>query len=85
MRKVLITCALLLACTGCCNTLSREAAYHDGVKNAVLESGLLDEYEAYLAADPVIKDRTKEIRKGTSTKFRELIAEEEKALTKKKD
>lgn len=85
MRKALIAfmAVLAIACTGCCSNLSREGAYHDGVKQLVIESGLLDEYEAYLEADTSIKAGTKKIRKDTPVELRLLIAEEEKALKKK--
>ncbi len=85
MRKSLIAFAIIAitACTGCCSNLSREGAYHDGVKQLVIESGLLGEYEGYLEADASIKEGTKKIRKGTATELRALIAEEEKALQDK--
>lgn len=93
MRKILIGCILALACVGCCGTLAREAAYHDGVKQLTIESGMIAEYEKYLDADPKLnpqagdddatKDRkknTKRIRKNTPKELRALIAEEDKAL-----
>ena len=85
MRKTLIAFAVIViaACTGCCSNLSREGAYHDGVKQLIIESGLLDEYEGYLEADASIKEGTKKIRKGTATELRALIAEEDKALKAK--
>lgn len=80
--RSLIACALTLLMVGCCGNLSREAAYHDGVKQYALESGMLNEYEAYVAADPKLKDETKKIRKGTSEGLRKLIAQEEQSLKK---
>ena len=95
MRKILSVCVLSLLCVGCCGVASREAAYHDGVKQYALESGLLDEYDKYIDADPrwIAKDtddsatkerkeRTKKIRKQTPAGFRALIATEEEALKK---
>ncbi len=82
MRKILGACILALMCVGCCGVASREAAYHDGVKQYALESGLLDEYDKYIDADPKLKDTTKKIRKQTSAGFRKLIAAEEEALNK---
>ncbi len=38
IRKILIGCVLALACVGCCGMASREATYHDGVKQYALES-----------------------------------------------
>lgn len=82
MRKLLSIFILALACAGCCGTLSREVAFHDGVKQYAIKSGLLDEYEAYIKADPNLKDTTKKIRTGTAQKFRALIATEEEVLKK---
>ncbi len=83
MRKLLaVACVLALTCSGCLKTLQREVAFHDGIKQEVLKSGLLDEYEAYLEADPVLGKTTKKIRKGTATAIRALIAEQEKAFEK---
>ncbi len=74
--------ALALLSSGCCEILSREAAFHDGVKQYAIESGMLDEYEAYIDADPNLKASTKKIRKGTPAGLRALIAQEEEALKK---
>jgi hypothetical protein len=82
MRSLLIG-VLTLCATGCCGNLSREAAYHDGVKQYALESKMLDEYEVYVDVDPkIIKPETRKIRKDTAKGLRALIAEEEKALKK---
>lgn len=82
--RILISGVLALFMVGCCGTLSRETAYHEGVKEFTLKSGLLDEYEAYVAADPkIIKEDTRKIRKGTAQDLRKLIATEEAALQKK--
>lgn len=86
MRKVLTGCVLVFLMailTGCpAVNLKRENAYHDGVKQYALESGLLKEYDKYIDADPNIKANTKKIRKQTSAGFRALIATEEEALKK---
>jgi hypothetical protein len=95
MTRLLAAALLSLSVVGCCGTLSRETAYHEGVKDYTLGSGLLDQHEKYLDADPKLNardgddDATKErkanskrIRKTTVTEFRALIAEEEKALDK---
>jgi hypothetical protein len=78
--KVVVLVLLLVSSVGCCGTLSRETAFHDGVKQYAVESGMLAEYEAYVEADTKIKPETKVIRKGTSKGLRALIAEEGKAL-----
>ncbi len=96
--RLLIAVVLSLSVVGCCKNLSREGAYHDGVKQYALESGLLEQHDAYIDADPrwvakdgddsetkARKERTKKIRKGTTAGFRKLIAEEEKALDKEDD
>lgn len=82
--RSLIMAVLALCMVGCCGSFSRETAYHEGVKEYTLKSGLLDEYEAYVAADPkILKDETRKIRKGTAQDLRKLIATEEAALQKK--
>ena len=73
---------LVLLLSGCCGILSREVAFHDGVKQYAIESGMLKEYEAYIDADPNLKESTKKIRKGTPAGLRALIAQEEEALKK---
>lgn len=80
--KTVFLVFLLASSIGCCGTLSRETAYHDGVKQYAVSSGLLDEYEKYIDADPKLKDETKKIRKDTSKGFKALILQEEKALKK---
>jgi hypothetical protein len=80
----LIVVILALCATGCCGAAPREVAFHDGVKQYVLTSGLADEYDKYIDADPKLKDDTKKIRKDTSKGLRALIAEEGKALEKGK-
>jgi len=77
--------ALTLAASsvGCCGVSSREQAFHDGVKQYVIASGLADEYDRYIDADPKLKDDTKRIRKDTTKGLRALIAEEGKAIEKK--
>lgn len=95
MRKVFVAAVLAFSLAGCCKNLSREGAYHDGVKQYAIESGLLDKYEGYLDADPRLnpqdgdddatlerKKNSKRIKKATPSEFRLLIAEEEKALDK---
>lgn len=80
--RSLIVAILALCVTGCCGNLSREAAYHDGVKQYTLESGMTSEYEAYIEADPKLKPETKKIRKDTAAGLRKLIAQEEASLKK---
>lgn len=80
MRNVLMALAIALVGTGCCGSASREAAFHDGVKQYAIESGMLDEYEKYVDADPKLKDDSKKIRKATSAGLRALVAQEGKAL-----
>lgn len=82
MRSLIIA-VLALCAVGCCGSASREAAYHDGVKQYTTSSGMLDEYEKYIDADPKLKDDTKKIRKDTSKGLRALIAQEEQSLNKK--
>jgi len=81
--RILISGVLALFMVGCCGSLSREAAYHDGVKQYTIESGMASEYEAYIEADPKLKPETKKIRKDTAAGLRKLIATEEAALQKK--
>jgi len=81
--RILLTVFVAILMVGCCGSQSREAAFHDGVKQYAVGSGLLDEYEKYVDADPVLKPETKKIRKDTAKGFRALIAEEGKALDKK--
>ncbi len=81
--RILISSVLALLMVGCCGTLSREAAYHDGVKQYTVESGMTAEYEAYIDADPKLKPETKKIRKDTAAGLKKLIATEEAALQKK--
>ncbi len=82
VRKTFVILAVLgfLVLSGCCGTLAREKAFHDGVKQYAVASGLLDEYEKYVDADAKLKPETKTIRKDTAKGFRALIAQEEKAL-----
>jgi hypothetical protein len=56
--RSLIAGVLALFMVGCCGSLSRESANHDGVKQYTLESGMTSEYEAYVKADPKLKDDT---------------------------
>ena len=81
--RILISGVLALFMVGCCGSLSREAAYHDGVKQYTIESGMTAEYEAYITADPKLKEETKKIRLGTAAGLKKLIATEEAALQKK--
>jgi len=82
--RSLIAGVLALFMVGCCGSLSRESAYHDGVKQYTLEAGMTSEYEAYVKADPKLKDDTKKIRLGTAQGLRKLIAQEEESLKKDK-
>lgn len=81
MRSLIIG-VLALCAAGCGGNLSRESAYHDGVKQYTISSGMLDEYEKYVDADPKLKDQTKKIRKDTSKDFRKLIDQEDQSLKK---
>lgn len=83
--KTMFLVILTLSSVGCCGTLSRETAFHDGVKQYAISSGLLAEYEKYVDADPKLKDETKKIRKDTSKGFKALIDQEEKALGKDRE
>lgn len=65
----------LFLALGCC--LPNET-FVEGVDALANESGLLDEYDKYIDADDSIGDTTKEIRKGTSKKLRELIEDAKK-------
>lgn len=82
MRSLMV-CVLALFATGCCGTASREAAFLDGVKQYTIASGMADEYDRYIDADPKLKDDTKKIRKDTSKGLRALIVQEEQSLNKK--
>lgn len=81
MRSLMVG-ILALCAVGCCGNASREAAFHDGVEQYAVKSGMLDEYEKYVDADPKIKDETKKIRKDTSKGLRALIAQEGESLKK---
>lgn len=81
--RSLITGVLALFMVGCCGNLSRESAYHDGVKQYTIESGMTAEYEAYIEADSKLKPETKKIRKDTAAGLKKLIATEEASLQKK--
>lgn len=81
--RSLIVGILTLCAVGCCGVSSREAAFHDGVKQYTVSSGMLDEYDRYVDADPKLKDDSKKIRKDTSKGLRALIVEEGKAIEKK--
>lgn len=83
--RFLIAVVLSLSVVGCSANLSRESAYHDGVKQLTIESGMVKEYEGYVKNDPKLKDTSKKIRLATPQKLRDLIAEEEKALKKEDD
>jgi hypothetical protein len=45
---------------------------------------MVSEYEAYITADPKLKDDTKKIRLGTAAGLKKLIAQEEESLKKDK-
>ncbi len=81
MKKMLLLLALALPSVGC-GASAREIAFLDGVKQYTVASGMVDEYEKYVDADPVLKPDTKTIRKNTVKGLRALIAEEEKAVKK---
>jgi hypothetical protein len=81
MKKIFFVMAMALAASGCGGS-AREAAFLDGVKQYTVASGMLDEYEKYVDADPALKPDTKTIRKNTAKGLRTLIVEEEKALKK---
>lgn len=98
MRKILAVCVLALGVSGCCGVLSRERAYHDGVKAYAIDSGLLGEYERYVDNDLRMtvkegdsdetrkkKNQARKIRHQTVQGFRALIAEEDRALEKEED
>jgi len=81
MRSLIIG-VLSLCAVGCGGNLSRESAYHDGVKQYTIASGMTSEYEAYIEADPKLKPETKKIRKDTAAGLRKLIDQEEQSLKK---
>lgn len=82
MRHILMAAAIALCVTGCCGNASREAAFHDGVNEYANKSGMLNEYDAYIDADPKLSPDTKKIRKGTSQGLRDLIKTEGESLKK---
>jgi hypothetical protein len=73
--SLLFLFAVLLcsAATGCCLFSKSDAAFIAGVDAGVNGSGLLDEYDAYIEADPKIKPETKKIRHDTAAGLRKLI------------
>lgn len=83
--KILAAFMIALAASGCRGgDLTREKAFHDGVKAYTVDSGMLKEYQQYVEADPALKPETKKIRKDTATGLVRLIDEEGNALKKSK-
>lgn len=70
---VLVASAVLLS--GC----GVNEAFVSGVDEYANRSGLLDEYDRYIDADPKLSGDTKKIRKNTSRGLRRLIEEAKKA------
>lgn len=64
---------LVGATTGCALFCKPDAAFIAGVDAGANGSGLLDEYDAYVEADPKIKPETKKIRHDTAAGLRKLI------------
>lgn len=73
-RFLLVVAFAALAMASGCGSVNQ--AFVDGVEASAVKSGLLAEYDAYVDADPKIKDpETRRIRKQSSARLRGLIEE----------
>jgi hypothetical protein len=77
---VLVVVGVMLPAAACVQ--SPDEALVTGLEAQILESGLLDEYEAYIKADPQLKEGTKKIRLGTAAGVRELLKDARAAIKK---
>jgi hypothetical protein len=59
--------------TGCCLFSKSSESFVAGVDAGLNGSGLLDEYDKYVEADPKINPETKKIRHDTATGLRKLV------------
>lgn len=80
---VVVLAALLLS--ACSSNVSREAAFYRGMKAELVESKFLKQAEAYIDADPKLKETSKKIRKGTVERIRALLETEKNALKGEED
>ena len=67
-----------LGFSGCALFESPNKAFVAGVDAGVNSSGLLDEYDKYIDADPKLKDDSKKIRHQTAASLRKLIEDAKK-------
>lgn len=68
-----IAVALCATATGCALFESPNKAFIAGVDAGVNANGLLDEYLAYVEADPKLKPESKKIKANTVAELRHLI------------
>jgi hypothetical protein len=68
-----IVAALCAATTGCALFKSPDKAFVTGVNAYAVDSGLLDEYDKYVDADPNLKPESKKIRHDSATGLRKII------------
>lgn len=60
---------------------SREKSFTEGVETYYLDSGMYEEYKAYVRNDPDLRDASKEIRIQTAEKLKSLIASQQQAFS----
>ena len=81
MRRSFLS-AVLVAAVGFAAATTTGCSVHEQFVTAMDEglnrSGLLDEYDAYVDADPKLKPETKKIRKETSALLRKLVQDAKK-------
>jgi hypothetical protein len=70
---LLVFCLALSSLTGCALFANPQAAFVTGVDAGLNGSGLLDEYDKYLDADPKLDAESKKLRHGTSAGLRKLV------------
>lgn len=77
LPMLMIVCVLvaLLSLSGCALFESPNTAFVTGVDAGLNGSGLLDEYDKYIDADPNLKSDSKKIRHQTAAQLRKLIAD----------
>lgn len=73
-----VIAGLCPAIMGCVLFESPNKAFVTGVDAGLNSSGLLDEYDKYIDADPKLKDDSKKIRHETATKLRKLVEDAKK-------
>ena len=82
--RVLTTVLLAFSALMSVGCGSVNEAFVNGVDAYANDSGMLNEYDRYVEADPTLDADSKRIKKDTSAGLRRLVAEE-KAREKKED